>query len=130
MLVVAAAVTCLALGDWQWDRSHHGGGAQSLGYALQWPLFSVLIPLAWWRIMVLEKRRGEETAPEIPQPAPPPAPRPATREDRPVTALQAAQARRALAQEGQFSEGEDDTDHELLAYNAYLARLAELDDRS
>ena len=78
------------MGDWQ-----------NLGYALQWPLFAVVLVAAWGRFLWLEQRR-------VPEPDPiPPVTRPT---HRPIP--------------------EDDPHDELAAYNAYLARLAEQDWRS
>jgi DNA-binding transcriptional regulator of glucitol operon len=100
-------VCCLVfvwLGRWQWDRAQSPTGDwQNLGYALQWPLFAVVLIVAWIRFLWLEQRRGTQ-----PDPAPtPPRPRPAA----------------------QSLNREDDPDDELAAYNAYLVRLAEGDRR-
>jgi DNA-binding transcriptional regulator of glucitol operon len=39
--VVFAALACLALGWWQWQRYESASSTgQNLGYALQWPLFA------------------------------------------------------------------------------------------
>jgi DNA-binding transcriptional regulator of glucitol operon len=116
--VVAFCAVCVRLGRWQWDRAQSlTGDWQNLGYALQWPLFAIVLVAAWARFLWLEQHRGPET--ESPQaetlqpetvlssPTPPPVPRrPAYPPIR-----------------------EDDPDDELAAYNAYLARLAEQDRR-
>jgi DNA-binding transcriptional regulator of glucitol operon len=95
-------VLFVRLGRWQWDRAQSPTGDwQNLGYALQWPLFAVVLAAAWVRFLWLEQHRVPE--PELP-PAVPPRPAPP-----PIQ--------------------EDDPDDELAAYNAYLARLAEQDRR-
>ncbi|MGH3823673.1 MAG: hypothetical protein ACRDRA_12730 [Pseudonocardiaceae bacterium] len=110
---VLVLTCCLAfgwLGRWQWDRAQSTTGDwQNLGYALQWPLFAVVLVAAWVRFLWLEQRRGSEPgpAPTLTQPVPR---RPAQPPIRPPIR-------------------EDDPDDELAAYNAYLARLAEQEQR-
>lgn len=107
MLVTMCCVLFVRLGRWQWDRAQSPTGDwQNLGYALQWPLFAVVLVAAWARFLWLEQHRVPETGcpgPEAIQPA---------------TRLPAHLPIR-----------EDDPDDELAAYNAYLARLAEQDRR-
>jgi DNA-binding transcriptional regulator of glucitol operon len=110
VLVIWFCAVFVWLGRWQWDRAQSPTGDwQNLGYALQWPLFAVVLVAAWTRFLWLEQHRGPEA--ESPEAetleAPPPVPRrPAYPPIR-----------------------EDDPDDELAAYNAYLARLAEQDRR-
>lgn len=48
VLLIAAAVTCLLLAKWQWERYQSGTGTfQNLGYALQWPFFAVFFIFAY-----------------------------------------------------------------------------------
>ncbi len=99
LLVIAAAATCLALGWWQWERSHAAGGSmQNLGYALQWPMFAIFGLVAWWRIIHLELH-------------PPPDKQSRTNARRPTPA---PTEQPAAAQ---------DDDEDLAAYNRYLASL-------
>jgi DNA-binding transcriptional regulator of glucitol operon len=43
-LVIVAALACLALGWWQWQRFESASGTgQNLGYALQWPFFAAFV---------------------------------------------------------------------------------------
>jgi len=114
VLVVTFCAVFIRLGRWQWDRAQSPTGDwQNLGYALQWPLFAVVLAAAWARFLWLEQHRGPETGfPDaeamLSGPTPslaPPVPR------RPAYPL----------------IREDDPDDELAAYNAYLARLAEQD---
>jgi DNA-binding transcriptional regulator of glucitol operon len=119
-LVVTFCVVFVRLGRWQWDRAQSPTGDwQNLGYALQWPLFAIVLVAAWARFLWLEQHRGPEMgSPEaeileaereaetvLSSPTPPPVPR---RSAYPPIR-------------------EDDPDDELAAYNAYLARLAEQD---
>ena len=55
VLVALAAVVCLGMAWWQWDRFESSGGTgQNLGYALQWPAFAVAFVWAYRRFVVLE----------------------------------------------------------------------------
>ncbi|WP_319945736.1 transcriptional regulator [Nocardia macrotermitis] len=60
ILVIVAALTCLALGWWQWGRFQSGTGTgQNLGYALQWPLFAGFVVFAYVRFVRLERETDE-----------------------------------------------------------------------
>jgi DNA-binding transcriptional regulator of glucitol operon len=111
VLIVVCCAVFVRLGRWQWDRSQSPTGDwQNLGYALQWPLFAVVLVAAWARFLWLEKHRVSDTGfPDaetaLSSPTAPPVPRrPAYPPIR-----------------------EDDADDELAAYNAYLTQLAEQD---
>ncbi|MGW0250457.1 transcriptional regulator [Nocardia goodfellowii] len=74
-LVIASALTCLALGWWQWERFESASGTgQNLGYALQWPLFAGFAIFAYFRFVRLE-RESEDDGEQTPKPAKPVAPR-------------------------------------------------------
>jgi hypothetical protein len=60
LLVVAAALTCIRLADWQLSRAHITEALQNWGYAFQWPLFSVFFLIGWWRMLRLESIRLDE----------------------------------------------------------------------
>lgn len=63
IFVIVAALTCLGLGWWQWDRFQEAGGtAQNLGYALQWPLFAGFFVYAYRRFVRLEREHQNDTA--------------------------------------------------------------------
>lgn len=115
LVVTAFLVASFLLGGWQWDRAQEaGGGAQNLGYALQWPLFGLFAVFAWWRLLRLERQRNAQSpAPPSPSapaahreapPRPPPFRRPAARPD-----------------------PDEEVDEELAAYNRFLASLHERD---
>jgi hypothetical protein len=111
LLAAAACAACVALGWWQWDRAHHGGDLQNLGYALQWPLFGAFFVFAWVRMVRIELARRSGELPEASEPElPPPAdtPRPAWHYEPPVI-------------------DDDEGDEELAAYNRHLAALHEQD---
>lgn len=59
-LVVAAALTCIRLADWQLSRAHITEALQNWGYAFQWPLFSIFFLIGWWRMLRLESIRLDE----------------------------------------------------------------------
>ncbi len=104
VLIVLCCGLFVGLGRWQWDRAQSATGDwQNLGYALQWPLFAVVLVAAWVRFLWLEQHRVPASGP-APNLTPPPPRCPVI--------------------------PEDDPDDELAAYNAYLARLAEQDQRS
>ena len=55
VLLIAAAVTCLLLANWQWERYQSGSGTfQNLGYALQWPCFAAFFIYAYRAGMRME----------------------------------------------------------------------------
>lgn len=61
LLVFAAALTCLRLGWWQWDRTQETTGtAQNFGYALLWPGFAVAFVYMWVRFLHLEVLKDAE----------------------------------------------------------------------
>ncbi|MGH3936240.1 MAG: hypothetical protein ACRDS1_14905 [Pseudonocardiaceae bacterium] len=104
-LIVLCCGLFVGLGRWQWDRAQSSTGDwQNIGYALQWPLFAVVLAAAWGRFLWLEQHRGPE-----------PVPAPNLGNTRPLE-------HRPIP--------EDDPDDELAAYNAYLTRLADQDRRS
>ena len=113
VLVAVAALACLALAWWQWDRYESSSGtAQNLGYALQWPAFAVAVIYAYRRFVVLERAPEEQRAQavrakgvtEIPDGLLP---------ERPTTPSASSLAERPDAAE----------DSALADYNRYLAEL-------
>lgn len=55
VLVVAAVLTCLRLGWWQWERTQQTTGtAQNFGYALLWPAFGAAFIYMWVRFLHME----------------------------------------------------------------------------
>lgn len=112
-LVGVAAVVCLAMAWWQWDRYESAAGtAQNLGYALQWPAFALAFIWAYRRFVVLESDPDEvaKMAPtgmtEIPDGVLP---------ERPTTPS-------ASSLSSDRTVGDD---HALTEYNRYLAELDE-----
>lgn len=64
-LLLLAVLACLGLGWWQLDRAESATGTwQNVIYAVQWPLFAILIVYAWIRAAYLELRPPDERPPE------------------------------------------------------------------
>ncbi len=62
--MLLSALTCLALGWWQWERFESASGTgQNLGYALQWPLFAGFAVFAYFRFVRLEREAEEDGEP-------------------------------------------------------------------
>jgi hypothetical protein len=92
-LVWFAVALFLTLGWWQAIRAGQGN-ARSIGYALEWPTFAIIVLFLWVRAMRDELRNpASAAAAEGPQPV----------SDRPVI--------------------DDSDDPELAAYNRHLADL-------
>ena len=109
MLVIVAAIACLALGWWQWQRFESASGTgQNLGYALQWPLFAAFVVYAYRKFVRYEEEPPQFHKPdevtELPAGLLPERPRPVT-DDQP-------------------------DDPALAEYNAYLAELARADKKN
>jgi DNA-binding transcriptional regulator of glucitol operon len=124
VLVIAAAVAFLWLGRWQWDRAHAAdGGAQNVGYALQWPLFALFVIFGWWRVLRLEAGKlagGKLVAGSAPELAAAP--------DTPAAPVDPSR-RRTVVRRYQPPAVDEDADPELAAYNRHLAELHEQDQR-
>ena len=91
---------------WQWTRYTSATGTlQNLGYVLQWPLFGVFPGFMFWRINRTARRERELAEPrtQAPQPTPELDPRLLYRQNRTIATA----------------------DAEHVAYNDYLARLAD-----
>lgn len=118
--MVTFCVVFVRLGRWQWDRAQSPTGDwQNLGYALQWPLFAVVLVVAWARFLWLEQHRGPEMGS--------PAAEILEAETESETVLSSATPPPVPRRPAYPPIREDDPDDELAAYNAYLARLAEQD---
>lgn len=147
LLVLAAVLTCLRLGWWQWERAHESDGtAQNLGYSMLWPAFAAAFIYMWIRFLKLEKIKQAEDEEQASRDL-----AELLTEIDPATPDQAAAAEETSAvaddelptdhpdRAGRPSEGyvisvatveiEDPDDPELTAYNQALAALAEEDRR-
>ncbi|MCL2536264.1 MAG: transcriptional regulator [Nocardiaceae bacterium] len=113
VLVVVAAVGCLALGWWQWTRFESAGGTgQNLGYAFQWPLFAGFVVYAYRRFVQLEDGGADVDA--------------AATTDGPTDVPEGLLPERPKANTA-ASAAEDLDDPEarqMLEYNDYLAELS------
>lgn len=106
VLVIVAAVGCLALGWWQWTRFESAGGTgQNLGYALQWPLFAAFVVYAYRRFVQLEAEAQEPSL-------------------KPKTTSGPTEIPAGLLPERATSANADDQDSAMTEYNKYLAELA------
>lgn len=115
MLVIVAALACLALGWWQWERFESASGTgQNLGYALQWPLFAGFAVFAYFRFVRLETESADEQDADKPA-AVRPKPRKATKPVAPREIPAGILPERPKAVR--------DEDPVLAEYNRYLAEL-------
>ena len=106
VVVLAAGVTMVLLGRWQWHVAHvRHGDIQNYAYAYQWWAFTGFALAMWVRVM-RDATRGRATNVAAAEPAP--------AADEPV-----AYRRYVMPSERPAS-----TDPELAAYNEYLADLA------
>ena len=114
VLVIAAGVTMVLLGRWQWHVAHvHHGSVQNYAYAFQWWVFTAFAVFMWVRVVRdALRRRGGDLEP-ITESAPGP------------TEPESVAYRRYVMPRNR----PDATDPELAAYNAYLAELGREDDR-
>lgn len=150
LLVLAAALTCLRLGWWQWERAHDfDGTGQNLGYSMLWPAFAAAFIYMWIRFLKLEKvkqaedeeQAGRDLAELLTEidPAAPPGPSapqdeaPDAADDEPAAERPDRGGRQRPSEGYVLSvatvETEDPDDPELTAYNQALAALAEEDRR-
>ncbi|MEV6561287.1 transcriptional regulator [Nocardia sp. NPDC051756] len=110
VLVIVAALGCLGLAWWQWERFESTSGTgQNLGYALQWPLFAAFAVFAYFRFVRLEREAEESEQPADDRPKP--APKAAAPREIPAGLL--PERPRAVR----------DEDPVLAEYNKYLAAL-------
>jgi hypothetical protein len=112
LLVIAIVLGMLRLGLWQWHRAESGsGGIQNYAYAFQWPCFAVFGIVLWVKTIRIELDE-EGSLRQTSRLAAKPLPEPAITKG-PGVRIGIA----TLAIEP------DEDDAEVMAYNAYLARL-------
>lgn len=106
--MLLALVVFPILGWWQWERAQSvGGGAQNLGYALQWPAFAVILVCVWVKSMRDEVRPGRGGDPT-----------------RRVYSKEETKPAHGVSLASSSQPGfEADDDPEVAAYNRYLAQL-------
>jgi DNA-binding transcriptional regulator of glucitol operon len=112
-----AVVGGALLAWWQWTRYESASGTlQNLGYVLQWPLFGVFPGFMFWRIHKSAQRERElDEAAEQTEPAAEAAASPG----------QATVDPRLTYVQNRTMDYGAEADPELLAYNRYLAQLAD-----
>jgi DNA-binding transcriptional regulator of glucitol operon len=109
-----AVVGGALLAWWQWTRfTSSSGTIQNLGYVLQWPLFGVFPAFMFWRIGRTAQRERALSDPAVPAPR--------QERDQELESVTELDPRLSYVQ-NRTVVGED---KELLAYNSYLARLAD-----
>jgi hypothetical protein len=114
VVMVALVVTFLRLGWWQLSRAE-GGNGLSIGYTLEWPLFSAFVVVIWLREVRSTLRAGRpveapvERAPDVGVPAG-------------VSRFDPAEARAARDARSARTDAAGDPKSD---YNQYLAWLAE-----
>ncbi|MEV5837110.1 transcriptional regulator [Nocardia sp. NPDC052112] len=117
VLVIVAALACLALGWWQWERFESASGTgQNLGYALQWPLFAGFAVFAYFRFVRLESESEADANTAEPKAEPGPA-----KTRRPAKADAPREIPAGLLPERPKAARDDDP--VLAEYNKYLAEL-------
>lgn len=58
--LIVAVVLTLFLARWQWNAWHQSGGSfQNLGYAIQWPIFGLLLIIGYRKYIAYERERLE-----------------------------------------------------------------------
>jgi hypothetical protein len=118
LFVLVMVVLFLRLGLWQWHRAESpSGGIQNYAYAFQWPLFAGFGLVLWWKTLRIEVEGEADSTGESPRPlsrmAARPLPKPGI-EHRDGVRIGITSAVPV-----------DEDDHEVTAYNAYLAKLNE-----
>ena len=106
-LMILVVLGMLALGDWQFRRAE-SGNSLSWAYTFEWPIFAIFVIVFW------AKTIKDEFRPPAQADGPDDVALPAGRGGAAVPATGNAGAADAAA---------DEDDEELVAYNAYLARL-------
>jgi len=143
LLVMIIAPGCLVAADWQIHRAIEGNFLSYL-YSVEWPIFAVVAVVGWWQLIhedparvearkVERAKRAATKGPFVPPPPDAPSgflhplqvasrPELAAESDRrvPVLATDAARSVDSLDDDG----ADQTPEHQLSAYNAYLARLA------
>ena len=100
MLAITLVTSFLGFGWWQYQRAMEGND-RSWGYTFEWPLFAIFAVVFWIKTIRDEVH--------------PPAP---------TTWQEEAGLPVGARQRGDAGEPDGEEDGDLIAYNAYLARLA------
>jgi DNA-binding transcriptional regulator of glucitol operon len=113
LIVLAIFLGMLRLGLWQWHRAESShGGIQNFAYAFQWPCFAVFGLVLWVKTIQIELDDEEDSRLQTSRFAAKPLPEPEIKRGPGVR----------IGISTQVVEPDED-DAEVMAYNAYLARL-------
>ena len=110
---VVATLGMLWLGDWQFHRAE-SGNALSWAYTFEWPIFAIF-GVVFWAKTIRDELKPHGDPGEVPD-----VDLPAGAGASPVAVTS---ARISARQDVRSADAEDEPDPELVAYNAYLARL-------
>jgi hypothetical protein len=110
---VVATIGMLWLGDWQFHRAE-SGNALSWAYTFEWPIFAVF-GVVFWAKTIRDEFKPQADPGDVPD-----VELPVGAAADPVTT---GKIGGTLGQDARAGDTEDEDDPELVAYNAYLARL-------
>jgi hypothetical protein len=110
---VVATLGMLWLGDWQFHRAE-SGNALSWAYTFEWPIFAVFGVVFWAKTIrdELKPHSDPGEVPDVDLPA-----------GAPASPVNGGSAAASAGLDARPAGEEDEPDPELVAYNAYLARL-------
>jgi hypothetical protein len=106
-LMVLTVLGMLALGDWQFRRAE-SGNSLSWAYTFEWPIFAIFV-IVFWAKTIKDEFRPPAQADGL--------------DDVALPAGRGGAAVPAPGNAGAADAAADEDDEELVAYNAYLARL-------
>jgi hypothetical protein len=106
-LMVLTVLGMLALGDWQFRRAE-SGNSLSWAYTFEWPIFAIFV-IVFWAKTIKDEFRPPAQADGL--------------DDVALPAGRGGAAVPATGNAGAADAAADEDDEELVAYNAYLARL-------
>ncbi|WP_433375989.1 hypothetical protein ACQPZX_06990 [Actinoplanes sp. CA-142083] len=108
VLALVAIAGCLGLGWWQFSRAS-GGNTLSWGYTFEWPVFAAFFAFLWYREVQLARKPPEPAEEKDEEP-----------EKLPGSPVTVGRPVRVAVDRAPAAD-----DPELVAYNDYLAWLAE-----
>jgi hypothetical protein len=116
VVMIALVITFLRLGWWQLTRAE-GGNGLSIGYTMEWPLFSAFVVAVWLREVRSTLRAGRPVDATVDATVTTPAPAPGVPIPTGVSRFDPEAERAARAARSANADPHSD-------YNQYLASLA------